>query len=157
MKWMQLAFLLFGIAPLSAQSFNLDELSEANGLWKGTLSYRDYSSDKRVSIPTHLELHRTAKGVELLYTYPEEPQANSREVIRLRKGNTFFGKHKIVSFDRTSEGKKLVTTSLGSDNGKKATFFHTYQWSASHLSMRKDVQYIGETEKNFRNEYEFER
>ena len=50
-------------------------LGEFTGAWTGTLTYRDYSSGKRISIPSELRARLSPDGRTLLMTttYPKEP------------------------------------------------------------------------------------
>src|SRR5436190_9658816 len=44
------------------------------GSWKGTLEYRDYQSDKRVTLPTTLVISREAAGeLTFAYVYDDGP------------------------------------------------------------------------------------
>lgn len=56
--------------------------------WKGTLTYLDYSRNKRVSIPSNLTVTKSNGdrwSWVFEYQYPDEPKANSRETVTISK------------------------------------------------------------------------
>ncbi len=52
------------------------------GSWAGTLDYRDYGNDGRVTLPTLLSAHSDAKGLVLEWTYDDGPGKTVRSSAR---------------------------------------------------------------------------
>ena len=66
--------------------------------WEGSLNYRDYSSDRQVSIPVRISVTGIQNDkVNYRIEYPDEPQYDSDELI-------------IVSGDGTRLNDELVTS-----------------------------------------------
>jgi len=64
----------------SLQSAQGSELDAAMvGAWTGTLEYRDYQSDGRVTLPTWLTIKREASGLQFDYVYDDGPTKVVRE------------------------------------------------------------------------------
>ena len=90
----------------------------------------------------------------MTYEYPNEPQANSMDTIYVT--GQFFGKEKIVGFQRAANGGfTFVTEQEGEDgnDSKKATLRHTYQLKSTTYSITKEVKFEGTELWINRNEY----
>ena len=49
--------------PLSAQTLSFEEMDQVLGEnWKGTLTYLDYQSEKKVDIPVELAVRKLKEG-----------------------------------------------------------------------------------------------
>ena len=147
---------LMGILCISmqAQSITMKELTPLAGQWQGTLTYLDYTSNKEVSIPVNLAVEvKGSKRLILNYTYPNEPQANSRSVIRVG-GNNLNGRS-IVGKSNEDNYLVVLTEGSGKDNGKPAKFTFTYTISPNFFAIRKDAEVDGDS--FMRNRYEFSR
>lgn len=129
--------------------------------WTGTLTYTDYSSNRRVSIPSNLTVtgrdgDETSWVFE--YEYPKEPKANGRrEVTLARDGATLDG---AAVVERTSlEGGllRVVTEKRGTDDDRAALFRYTYLIGASGFSVRKEVRPDGAEQFFERNVYSWSR
>ncbi|MEO1586305.1 MAG: hypothetical protein AAFS00_03405 [Bacteroidota bacterium] len=128
--------------------------------WKGTLTYVDYQSGKKVGIPVELKVSQMKEGQYLLeYSFPEEPQANSQSKIKLSKDGKRLDKYRVLSReDLEGNTVKVVCLGDGKDDGKKATLFYTYTFDRKEFVIRKDVQYsLGNQAPFFRNEFRFTR
>ncbi|MEL6135599.1 MAG: hypothetical protein AAFR59_19745 [Bacteroidota bacterium] len=128
--------------------------------WKGTLTYLDYQSGKKVDIPVELKVSKLKEGQYLLeYSFPEEPQANSKSKVKISKDGKKLDKYRVLSREMLDGGKtKVVCLGDGKDDGKKATLFYTYTFYKDEFIMRKDVQYsLGNQQPFFRNEFRFTR
>lgn len=133
---------------LTIQDFNF--LNNSN--WQGSLMYVNYSDNKEVFIPTSLTISIKNNTVNLLTTYPNEPKANSKSVIKLRKKGTYFGNEKVDNIERRQDGSLLVKTSYnGRDNGQKAIFYKFYELGVSSVIITKEVQLIGTHQTFIRN------
>lgn len=129
--------------------------------WTGTLTYTDYSSNRRVSIPSNLTVTgRDGDSTSWVfeYEYPEEPKANGkREVMLGRDGATLDGETVV---ERTSlEGGllRVVTEKRGDDDERAALFRFTYLIGASSFSVRKEVRHDGADQFFERNVYSWGR
>ena len=157
-------FLLFFLSPLcllaqtESVSLNEEEFKILeNVVWKGELTYRNYSDDKMVSIPVFLRVNKTKTNTwELEFTYPNEPKANSKSTFRLKKAGTFLNKQEIISKEKKEDGSlQFVTSKKGKDNNKPAEIQITYSVSENSFWYEKKVKPNGESEFAFRNKYSF--
>lgn len=166
MKAFVLALLLsstiFGSVSLKEARIKRDDLQLLTGAqWSGTLTYLDYRSKKKVSIPANLTVSPNGEDKwswVFEYEYPEEPKANSREIIELsRDGKSFNGE---VVLERTSlpdNTVRFVTEKKGEDNNRSATIRFTYSLNAKTFSIRKEVRYDAEDQFFERNGYDWKR
>ena len=92
------------------------------------------------------------------YIYPNEPHANSKSTIKLKKGGTYFGYEKVLRKEKLPNGALVFTTSYEEkDNNKDAKMYKTYTFSGTDYSVTKEVQYIGSEERFIRNKYTHKR
>jgi len=139
-----------------------DDLQVLTGTeWSGTLTYLDYRSNKKVSIPANLTVRSNGEDKwswVFEYKYPDEPKANSEEIVRLSKdGKSLNGE---VVLERTSlaDGAvRFVTEKKGQDNNRSASFRFIYELSAKTFSIKKEVRYEDENQFFERNEYRWNR
>ena len=158
-----LTFSLFaGLAPAQAPRLHPEDLRRMTGArWTGTLTYTDYRSNRRISIPSNLtvkEADGDAPAWVFEYEYPDEPKANGKQTVRLGEGGTVLDGETVV--ERTSlDGGALrfVTEKRGTDNDKSALFRYTYTISSSRFSVRKEVRHEGASEFFERNTYSWSR
>lgn len=148
-------FILFCISS-KAQSFQINDLSASVGIWKGKLTYLDYSSGRSYTMPANIKISLSVdkSGYIMGYEYPDEPHANSVDTIYVNA--KLFGKDKIVEFKKTPEGDfSLITETEGEDGNdhKKAILRHTYTLKANTFSVIKDVKFDGTDKWIKRNEY----
>ena len=166
MKTFVLALLIgsqiFGLVSTKESSITRDDLQVLTGVqWSGTLTYLDYRSNKKVSIPTNLIVRPNGEDKwswVFEYRYPDEPKANSEEIVRLSKdGKTINGE---VVLERTSlpdRTVRFVTEKKGQDNNRPAVIRFTYSLSAKTFSIKKEVRYEDENQFFERNEYFWKR
>lgn len=165
MKTLILALLLgsqsFGSFSLEAR-IKRDDLHLLTGTqWSGTLTYLDYRSKKKVTIPVNLNVR--ANGEDkwswvFEYEYPDEPQANSKEIVRLSKdGRTMNGEVVLERISLPGNTIRFVTEKNGEDNNRKASIRFTYSVNAKSFSIRKEVRYEGEEQFFERNGYDWKR
>lgn len=152
--------LFFGFASAYSQSFKISDLAASVGNWKGSLTYLDYSSGNPYTMQANIKISFTAdkKGYIMGYEYPKEPHANSKDTT-FANGN-FFGKEKIVEFNKNSDGGyKLVTEIEGQDgnDNKKAVLKHIYVLQSNSYSIKKEVKFEGTEKWIKRHEYVFVR
>ena len=87
---------IVGLVFSKESKITRDDLQVLTGLqWSGTLTYLDYQSNRKVSIPANLTVRPNGEDKwswVFEYSYPDEPKANSEEVVRLSKdGKTING------------------------------------------------------------------
>ncbi len=129
--------------------------------WTGTLTYLDYRSKKNVSISANLTVKPNGDDKwswVFEYQYPDEPQANSSEIVRLSKDGRSLN-DEVVS-ERTSlpdNTLRFVTQKKGEDNHRSASFRYTYLLNAKSFSIKKEVRYDDENQFFERNEYHWKR
>lgn len=129
--------------------------------WTGTLSYLDYQTKKKVSIPSNLTVTQSKEDKlswTFEYQYPDEPKANSTEAAAISKdGKMFDGEAVVERTNLADKTLRIVTEKSGPDNDKKALFRFTYLLSKTSFSIKKEVKYEGTTEFFVRNEYNWKR
>lgn len=153
---------MFGLSPQSGGTPKVaeeDVQALTGAQWKGALTYLDYGTKKRVSIPSNLNVTR-GEGTSWTfeYLYPDEPKANSKSTIALEDSGRMFDGEKVI--ERTSAGPgsvKIVTEQSGPDDDKPALFRFTYLIGAKSFSIKKEVRYEGTSEFIERNRYEWTR
>jgi len=152
-------FLLFCLTA-TAQSVQVRDLSASVGSWEGKLTYLDYSSGKPFSMSANIKVSLTENksGYVMAYEYPKEPQANSKDTTFIQ--DNFFGKDKIVAFEKDSGGGYTLVTEVdgtdGNDN-KKAVLRHVYLVTSTSFSITKEVKFEGTELWIKRNEYLLDR
>lgn len=151
-----------GLFPRQSPRVSAEDLRGLTGArWTGTLTYLDYRSNKRVSIPSNLTVTR-AEGDETAwvfeYEYPEEPKANGKQTLKVGDGGALFDGGTVV--ERTSldgGGFRLVAEKRGKDNDREATFRYTYTLDRSTFIIKKEVRPEGAAEFFERNTYSWKR
>jgi len=129
--------------------------------WTGVLSYRDYRSNTRVSIPANLMV--TPNGEDKWswvfdYQYPDEPQANSKNIVRLTKDGKSLDGEAAIERTKLSDGTViLVTEKNGQDNNRSAYFRFTYKINSKEFTVKKEVRYEDESRFFKRNEFSWKR
>jgi len=157
-------FTVLSSLPLTAQTLriNPEDFRPLTGdPWLGTLVYRDYRSNKEVSIPSNLKVTQSAeKKLSWIfeYEYPDEPKANSKENVVLSEDGTKIDDEKIVERESLAGGVlRLVTERRGKDNDQDALIRHTYLIASSSFSVKKEVRPEGSTQFFERNRYSWRR
>lgn len=136
--------------PLALGS-DVDRLS---GAWTGTLTYRDYTSNQPVSIPTNLHVavagapevgkpERTggpARVVSFMRRYPDEPNANKVQTVELSRNGRRFGSEVVTARLEPAPGVVILETrERGSDNDRPALLRYTYTITPDMFVASKDV------------------
>jgi len=138
------------------------ELSDINMLhntkWEGNLMYVDYSNGKETYLKTKMQLEIKGNKIIMSTQYNDEPKANSKGVIKLKKDGTYLGKEQIIEKSKQENGiLKIVTLIEGKDNDKEASIYKTYLFNDSIYTVTKEVQLKGSKEKFIRNKYSYTR
>ena len=152
----------FGLVSLKTPQVKTKDLQILTGAnWTGSLSYLDYRKNKLVSIPSNLIVTQSATDKSswiFEYQYPDEPKANSKEIVTLSKDGKILNGGRVTEKTKlTGDRLKIVTEKEGPDNDKNALFRFTYLLDKTTFSIKKEVKYEEATEFFVRNEYTWKR
>ena len=162
---------MFSLVSLLATAQSADRLEAAlAGSWTGTLTYRDYRSDRRVTLPTKLVVEAVGPGqLTLAYTYDDGPgkTVTSQERITIdREKSTYRIQNGDGSYDATFEVSGLasfapaspviVLMGKGDENGAPVDLRITLTVQASAFTMLRESRTAG-GDWRFRNQYELTR
>lgn len=144
----------------SQNSVSTDDLKTLLGEWVGSLTYTDYSTNKPFTMPANLIVTQGKNSYQLILniTYPKEPNANSKDKIKISKDGTQLNKLDIKSRQVFPNGQiKIITQYSGKDNGKKALIKNVYIIGTSNFIIRKEVKFENSDDWLLRNEYNYSR
>ena len=138
------------------------ELKPLNGLWKGDLIYRDYSSDERVSLPLVGNAYFKGEDLHLEFIINEGKVYRQHYAYQVKDGSIVFeGPWTTEAKAGTISGGdfRLVLTKRGRDGNqrKPCTFRLTFSGGAQALTISKEVKFDSEAEYFLRNEYQLVR
>lgn len=140
----------------------ISSLNGMKGCWKGTISYLDYSSGKTFSMPAELNVKTSSTANRLVFynIYPDEPKANLKDTLAITEDGRTINGYSVVSVKRSPKGSVRIIADKkdvdGNDN-KPALLRHTYSFSRTTLTIRKDVLFDGTTVWIKRNEFSYTR
>lgn len=137
-----------------------EDLKIILGKWTGSLKYVDYRTNKPYTIPSNVDVKqgKNEKQLLLLITYPKEPNANSKEKIKISENGQQLNKKEVSSRQILSNGQIQITTEyLGKDNNKPALIRNIYILGEKQFVIRKEVNFENTNNWMMRNEYSFER
>ncbi len=126
--------------------------------WTGTLVYRDYSPPfGEVTLKTDVDISMTTDGLMLAMRYPDEPSANSTDILSVGAGGTKLGGDPVIS--RRKDGKTVYFTTRADcdDDGTPATCEHVYTFGKKQFGMRKTVTFKDGSASFQRNAYTYTR
>ena len=140
------------------------------GNWSGTLEYRDYRSDRRVTLPTTLAVTAAADGgLDYVYTYDDGPGKTvvSRERVTVTPAaGTYRVQNADGTYDATftalnlrdfgAASNTVVLAGNGTENDVPVELRITITLTASELTMTRESKRAG-GEWLFRNRYAFTR
>ena len=149
-------------ASTGPPALGADDLGRLSGApWKGTLTYLDYRTSRKTTIPSNVTVTRSAgdpRAWIFAYEYPEEPRANSVDTVTVSADGRSIGGETVIARAILPDGMlRVVTRGTGKDNDRDAVFRHTYLIGGSRVSIRKEVMYEGSPEYFERNEYAWSR
>jgi len=141
------------------QAVQLQDFAQLKGNdWKGTLSYLDYSSKKRTSIPVKAQFELKGKNI-IRYgiQYPGEAHMNSYEKIKISRRGDKLNKRSIINVIKNKDGLIVTTLHKGKDDSQPAEIRTTYSLSTDSFVIAKDVKF--KNSKGFfnRSKYTFKR
>lgn len=144
-------------APLTMTAADFQPLV---GSWQGTLTYTDYSDDKRqVTLPTTIVITRAKRpGVRLAYTYVEPDGSREENITEMLAAKTpgrlaFDGEWLIVEKAVTPSTLSLIVEGEGRDNNRRALMRESIRVTADSLIHTKLVRYDGTANFFQRNRY----
>jgi hypothetical protein len=152
--------LLFSIQNHSQNNVTTDDLNILLGEWTGTLTYTDYGTNKPFTMPANLIVSPGKNKYQLILSinYPKEPNANSKDKIKISKDGTLLNKLEVTSKAVLPNGQiQIVTENFGKDNGKKALIKNVYIFGTSEFIIRKEVKFENADAWLMRNQYEYNR
>ena len=142
----------------NTEKVTMDDLNRLQGdNWQGTLSYLNYGSDKRSTIPVKATIKVLDKN-GLLYAiqYPGEEQYNVKERLKLSSDGTRIDGYSITNREQAADGTLVLTTEgKGRDDNRPAQIQIIYSVAADRFSIRKNVRFTNEEAYLNRNEYSF--
>ena len=138
------------------------------GAWTGTLEYRDYRSERRVTLPTTLTVEKGEAGaLEFAYVYDDGPgkTVRSRERVTIDAGKgTWRVQNSDGTYDNTfaaqglaafgPAGGTLELMGKGTENNEPVDLRITITATGGSFTMLRESRRAG-TEFQFRNQYKF--
>ena len=146
------------IRPVAASTA---DFASAEGAWKGSLTYLDYTSGKPFTMPANINL-KVAYGERIIlsYEYPKEPKANGNDTLIISKNGLQIDGAKITAREILEDGAIQIITDRdgfdGNDN-RKAILRHVYVIGKTRFQSTKQVKFEGTDTWILRNEYLFSR
>ena len=155
---------LFSFLILSFSQENIivtpEELSPLAGNWKGSLTYVDYQTSEKKTLPVLIKFSQseTSKNeFSLMIEYPNEPHASSTEILKLaNEGRVIYG-HRLTKKEKSNGQLLLIAEAAGIDDNRNAQIRYTFTISSALFRIRKDVKFSGQEEWQLRNEFNLSR
>jgi len=143
-----------------AMAVTMDDLRRLEGgNWEGSLSYLNYGSDKRSTIPVKAAIKvLDENALQYAIQYPGEEQYNAKERLKLSSDGTRIDGYIITSREQTADGMLILTTEgTGRDDNRPAEVQVIYTVAADRFSIRKNIRFKSSETYLNRNEYSFRR
>lgn len=123
----------------------IEDLQKIAGpLWRGKLTYLDYSANTLRSIPSNLLVTASKEDSAIWlwsYGYDDEPHANAKDGIKLSDDGRQLGKENLVERRITDNGTLiLITIMSGQDDNRSAQFRFTYTITDHAFTRQKEVK-----------------
>jgi hypothetical protein len=158
---------LFSFQPAPGQngstSLAAEDLKNWNGLWTGTLSYRDYTSDEMVTLELNGNCYIKGNKLVLDYVINEWGKVfNQHYVYKVQDGTLFHegGAWTLIEKSNDPDGNlRFVVTKKGRDGNERqrCTFRKTFVYTGDTLTVTKEVEFEGTAGYFLRNEYRLSR
>ncbi|QCX00014.1 hypothetical protein FGM00_07840 [Aggregatimonas sangjinii] len=148
---------LFTTPLLAQNSVTISELDFLdNTSWNGNLMYINYADGQEVNLRTTMQIRITKNAIQMNTQFTDEPGANSKSIIKLKKAGTYFGAEKIIAREKLKNGSLQITTSYdGNDDNKPATILKTYLLGEKELIITKEVNFKDSEDALIRNRYTY--
>lgn len=153
-------FVFCSVGLFAQQKISPDDLKMISGNWKGTLTYVDYGTNKPFTMPANVKVEKGTNDfqVGLLISYPKEPNANSKDKIKISKDGSSVNKNPVISRENLPDQEvKIITETGGKDNNQEALIRNIYIFGPERLIIRKEVKFNDAKDWFMRNEYNLER
>jgi len=151
------ALVLFPSLQAPGPAFTTSDFDGLVGkAWKGTLTYRDYGSGKKVTIKSDLTVTKGSSDPNvwnLAFGFPEEPKANHASDIKLSADGRLLDDEAVVGRKAFHKDVVIVTEKNGQDDDKPARIRYIYVFGQTAFTMQKLVRFKGETAFTERNVY----
>lgn len=149
-------FLINSNAQVTISTVDFNILDNTN--WEGTLTYLDYKSNNPTDVATTMQIKIIENTIEQNIQYVWEPDKNVKAKTTIRKNGKFLDKQEVVYKLLKDDGSfQVITTAKGRDDGKKATFYFTYEFDKDNYKVTKEVQFLNSNERFMRNTYKYKR
>lgn len=149
-----------GLDTGKGKAVTMHELERLEGdNWEGSLSYLNYGSDKRSTIPVRLAVKvLDENSLQYAIQYPGEEDHNAKEQLKLSSDGTHINGYIITSREQTADGTLILTTEgKGRDDNRSAEVQVVYSVAADRFSIRKNIRFESSEAYFNRNEYSFQR
>ncbi|MGB5226883.1 MAG: hypothetical protein WBN55_01370 [Eudoraea sp.] len=143
----------FGQPQVTISDF--EKLDNSN--WIGSLMYINYTDGQEVTLRTTMQILLEGNKILMHTKYSDEPKANSKESIKIRKDGAYLGNEELIEKNMEMGILKLVTKYQGKDNNKTAMIYKTYTISENEFTIEKRVDYLDSEQKILRNRYRYQK
>lgn len=149
---------LFSVCLSAQNKISIADFKMAEGEWKGSITYLDYTSGKPYTMPCNISLSSVNSNPQLLilaYEYPDEPKANGKDTLVISRDGKMIDDGMIIVKKKTGGLLRVITEKNGVDGNenRKAVIRHLYEAGKKNFSVRKEVKFEGEGKWILRNEY----
>ncbi len=154
---LSLAFLVSGA---KSQTVSSGDFKLIEGVWKGKLTYLDYTSNRQETIDARLIAQLTDNGIDFSISYPGESGKGGKDSYQINDNGTAINGMKLIERTSTGDGMlKIVLEEKGIDGNdhKPATFNYELIMGKSVFTMTKLVRFEGSSQFFQRNQYRFNR
>lgn len=135
-----------------------DLVRVAGSGWAGELVYRDYSPPfGNVTLQVEAKVSVVPDGLLLQLMYPQEPHANSTDLLAVSPDGKTFGGDPVIAHDEQAGILTIITRADCEDDERAAVCENFYTFGKSVMGIRKMVSFPGETAALQRNEFVFRR
>ena len=143
-----LLFLFATVASAQKKGATMRDLAGLPGKWSGTLTYTDYSDDKKqVVLPAKLEIVNLADSLGFKYSYTEP----NGKVVTDNGDMRIYGEGKQLNYDghqydimavrRMGERLTIIAERDGQDNDKESIIRETFIIGPGVFNITKEVKY----------------
>jgi hypothetical protein len=144
-----------------ADKVNSNDLKIITGdQWKGKLTYLDYSSNQKTSIPANLLVQQSTEEKNIFYfihDYPKEKKANKTDTLIINNDGKQLNDQSVIKKEKIGGIIKLVTESTLGSKDELKYFRYTYLLGSNLFSIKKEEKGIKDTAYFTRNVYEYQR
>lgn len=151
-------FVLVGLSSFGQTRVTISDFKNLdNSKWSGSLMYINYGDEKEVILRTTMQILLEGNKILMNIQYPDEPKANSRESVKIKKNGTYLDDEEIIEKKLGMGAMTLLTKYRGKDNNKPAVIYKTYTISENEYTVEKKVDFMNTGQKILRNRYRYKR